>query len=314
MEMANKFELHYYLSDGSHQIDAFLRNKCEAEVLSILAEISKILEIDSSLVATASATGGFRELWGIAKGNAIEINVLLLIAQVILTVVPMVHVSEIEELEKKALKLQIEETELSIEKLKEEIKSPSGTQESVEDAAKILSRNLKIIKRKSNFYTALRGSENIERVGFSALDSDSSRVGEEKVVFRVDFGKYVLSNSKLKGDEAEVEIEIVSPVLKEGNYKWKGILNGKAISFDMNDLAFKEMVLHDKIPFQHGSTILCILRMERELDELGDIVITGYAVTTVLEKRDGDLLAETPQGRKHRHAKKYIEGQGNLFK
>lgn len=61
MEVANKFELHYYLNDESHQINAFLRNKCEAELLAIISEISAILDIEVELVATAVKEGGFRE-------------------------------------------------------------------------------------------------------------------------------------------------------------------------------------------------------------------------------------------------------------
>lgn len=313
MEVANKFELHYYLEFGSHQINAFLRNKCEAELLAIISEISAVLDIEAELVASAVERGGFREFWDVVKGNASAITVVLLIAQILITVTPLLHESKSEELEKELNRLKIEETKLNIERLRKEVQESAPTPETVEKAASHLSRNLKIIKRKSNFYAALSARHEVSKVGFSVLNSDFIKTSRERQVLRADFRKYILNSNKLKSEEIEAEVEIVSPVLKEGKYKWKGIYNDQLIGFDMLDLAFKDMVLLDNMPFRHGSSIICVLRIQRELDEVGDVKITGYAVTTVIEKTDGISSVETSQGKKYRHAKKYIEGQGNLF-
>lgn len=313
MEVANKFELHYYLNDESHQINAFLRNKCEAELLAIISEISAILDIEAELVATAAKEGGFREFWDVVKGNANAITVVLLVVQLMLTVAPMLHESEKEALEKELNRLQIEESKLNIKKLREEVKAAAPSPETIERTAQHLSNNLKIIKRKSNFYAALSKKQEVSKIGFSVLNANFVPQTDERQVERRDFRKYVLNSNKLRAEEVEAEIEIVSPVLKDGNYKWKGIYNNQPISFDMLDLAFKDMVLLDNIPFQHGSSIICILRIGRELDEVGDVKVTGYAVTTVIEKIDGSTSIETSQGKKYRHANKYIEGQGTLF-
>lgn len=313
MEVANKFELHYYLSDESHQINAFLRNKCEAELLAIISEISAILDVEAELVATAVKQGGFREFWDVIKGNAEAITIVLLVAQLIVTVAPMLYDSEKEDLEKELNRLQIEESKLNIQKLRKEVKESEASPEIVEKAAKHVSKNLKIIKRKSNFYTALSKKQEVTKVGFTVLSDDFVPQSDERQVDRSEFRKYVLNSNKLRAEEVEAEIEIVSPVLKEGKYKWKGIYDDQTIGFDMLDLAFKDMVLLDNIPFQHGSYIICILRISRELDEVGDVKVTGYSVTTVIEKIDGSSSLETSQGRKYRHAKKYMERQGTLF-
>lgn len=34
MSFGEKLELHYYLNNGSHSMDALVRNKCEAEILA----------------------------------------------------------------------------------------------------------------------------------------------------------------------------------------------------------------------------------------------------------------------------------------
>ena len=81
----------------------------------------------------------------------------------------------------------------------------------------------------------------------------------------------------------------------------------------MQDSAFRDAVLLENISFQHGTKIVCVLVMHRELDEIGEIKITDYAVTTVIEKVDGDHAIETIQGKEYRHAKKLAKSQGNLF-
>jgi len=107
-------------------------------------------------------------------------------------------------------------------------------------------------------------------------------------------------------------IEIISPVLKEGRYRWKGMYKEKSISFEMQDAAFRDSVLLENIPFQHGTSIECVLVINRELDEEKKKKITGHAVITVIKKVDGDVTMETPQGEKYRYAKKLAESQGEL--
>jgi hypothetical protein len=34
-----KVELHYYLKGSSHQMDAFVRHKCEGEILKLIGQI-----------------------------------------------------------------------------------------------------------------------------------------------------------------------------------------------------------------------------------------------------------------------------------
>lgn len=313
MEIANKLELHYYFSDPSHEIDAVVRNKCEAEILAIISEIASVLDIDANLVAEAVKEGGVRDFWKILGENIGPITVVLLVAQLLITATPILLDSEKEELEKELHRLQIEETKLNIEKLRKEVKESTPNDETARKAANHLSKNLKIIKRKSNFYSVLNTYPKVSNVGLSVLKPDSSPLNEEKSIARSDFRKFILGSNKLKAEEVEAEIEIVSPVLKEGRFKWKGFYNGLPISFEMLDTAFKDAVLLDNIPFRHGSKIICALRIDRELDEVGDVKITGYAATTVIEKIDSDATYETLQGKKYRHGKKFMEDQHNLF-
>ncbi|MDW1507492.1 hypothetical protein R7D97_25215 [Vibrio sp. Vb5031] len=81
----------------------------------------------------------------------------------------------------------------------------------------------------------------------------------------------------------------------------------------MLDAQFKEDVLLEKVSFKHGSSINCVLRINRELDEVGEIKVTGYAVSTVIEVSDGIEVNKTKQGNQYLHARKLTRSQGDLF-
>jgi hypothetical protein len=81
----------------------------------------------------------------------------------------------------------------------------------------------------------------------------------------------------------------------------------------MTDAEFKNAVLLEQVAFQHGSCISCVLHVHRKFDEIGEVEIIGYSVVTVIEKTDGGQTHETPQGKKHRAHKKFIQDQRGLF-
>ena len=84
----------------------------------------------------------------------------------------------------------------------------------------------------------------------------------------------------------------------------------------MADTEFKNDVLSKKVSFQHGTVIQCVLKICRELDETGEIVvkvINGYTVNTVISKNDDEKITETSQGRRYKLSKKFVEGQEELF-
>lgn len=313
MRNANKLELHYYFGDESHEIDALVRNKCEAELLGIILEAAALLEIDATLIKDAYREGGFRDIWKALGNNQSQITILLLVIQIIISAVPLFS-SESKDLELEERRLSIEEKKLNIEKLKQEIEKGENEKEALDRAAAAVGSNLKIIKRKSNFYSQVEEYRKVDKIGIAVLDEKRRPIKDESSVPRSDFRKYILGTNRLRSEEDDAAvIEIISPVLKEGRYKWKGVYNQSPISFEMQDSAFRDAVLLENIPFQHGTRIVCVLVTYRELDEVGDVKITGYAVTTVLEKIDGDTVIETTQGKKYRHARKLADSQNDLF-
>ena len=111
----------------------------------------------------------------------------------------------------------------------------------------------------------------------------------------------------------DAKIEIISPVLKQGDYKWRGIYNGDPISFTMSDSDFKQDVMLKKVSFQNGSTIECVLTVARKLNEVGEVVPVNYTVGTVIEKVDGETRFQTVQGKRYKFHKKEMASQGFLF-
>lgn len=179
---------------------------------------------------------------------------------------------------------------------------------------RITSNSYKVITRRSNFYKCISGCDKVYKVGFSSVDAENRRVENEKTVESSDFRKFIVTSHELKPLEVKAaRIEIVSPVLKEGKAKWKGIYEGEHISFSMGDREFRSAVLSRQISFKNGSEIICVLLVHKKIDELGDIVTSGYSVDVVIENIDSGLSKETPQGKRYRHTQKLIDAQNDLF-
>lgn len=313
MESAEKLELHYYFDNKSHAMNAFVRNKCEAEVLAIFQEIASTLGIRLTVESVAYSEGGLKETWQFIGKNSNQFALLLAIIVFVFSRIPLSD-PEQDRLTKEATKLTIEEKRLSIEKLHRELQAGEVTKNTVESASTAIDGSLKVAVRKSNFYKNLIGYKRVTGIGLTPLTKDSIPTENEKFIGRSDFSKFILPTNKLPVLIIEdATIEIVAPVLKEGNYHWKGIYEGVPIGFSMIDEEFKNTVLSEGVSFKHGTVIECVLNIHRKFDEIGDIVITGYSVATVIKKIDGPVSFETIQGKRHLARKKFAEDQIDLF-
>ena len=188
------------------------------------------------------------------------------------------------------------------------------SQISIENATITINNTYKIIKRKSNFYSNLNSYSKVTQLSTSILSNDNLPIGKEILVNREEFDKFILHSDELKPDiEDNAQIEIISPVLKKGNYKWKGIYNGEIISFRMKDKSFKESVIREGVSFKNGTCIDCILEISKELNEFGDIIETDYLVKTVIRKHDEEISELTPQGKLYLAKKQSDKQQLKLF-
>lgn len=306
-------ELHYYLRDQSHSMDAVVRNKCEAEILAAFTQIAQRLGVEVRLESTAYREGGLKEIWSFLGINNAQLTFLLAVIVLIFSRYPTSD-PEADSLNKEVLKLTIEEKKLNIQRLRREIEEKQPSADALSDAAKIVEGDLRVATRRSNFYRGLIGYEKVTAVGFTQIPEQQVTKPDERQVQRADFNKFIQLTDRLPVEVIdEATIEIVAPVLRDGNYQWKGQYDNQPISFAMLDEEFRSSVLLRKVSFQHGSTIKCVLNIHRKFDEVGDVKITGYSVSTVLAKVEDGEVEETTQGKRHRFSKKQAASQGKLF-
>ncbi|HGF7203197.1 MULTISPECIES: hypothetical protein [Vibrio] len=310
---STKLQMHYYLENGSHSMDAIARNKCESEVLAIVQEIATVLNTQIVIEAEAWKEGGLRDIWAFTNANAAVISVIVSIAGIVISRIPTTD-PELEQLQKEDLKLSILERRINLAKLQKEVEEDKVTQDTVEKVASLVDTNYKVVTRKSNFYKQLNNTPKITKVGINGLDKEGEEAFKEAMVQRSDFKRFILHSNTLPVQiEDNAVIEIISPVLRNGRHKWKGIYKGESISFSMNDQDFKRDVLSEQISFTHGAAIKCVLHIHRKLDEVGDVVVTGYSVDTVIENGQESVFQETMQGKKYRHQKALKDAQQDLF-
>lgn len=310
-DSANKIELHYYFSDSSHSMSALIRNKCEMNLLGILKEISSVLNARLLVETEALTEGGLKERF-VLRGKS---ELLRSFAAAMFHYVMPLEV----DIEKTVSEENKQETKLMMEQLRRELRENEKDREvevDMANAASLFRNNLKIIKLKSNFYRQISNSEKVTKLSIQLVDSESNYVGKANTVSRKKFNTYMLVADTLKPetDEAAV-IEIISPVLKSGSYKWKGVYeqSGKTISFSMKDNDFKNDVIRQSIPFKNGTRIQCVLESTRKMSEFGEVVVTGYSVLTVTNKQDDKVVVETQQGKAVRKKKEVELTQLDLF-
>lgn len=323
LQNVNQIELHYFFNDNSHTLDAFTRNKCEAEFLFIVKEVLTTLDIEIDIESIVPQEGGFKEIWEFLGKNSSQMTNIGILSSIAIPII--LHIlsqepkqdKELINLQKEDFKLSIEERKLRIKKLKEENQQAETiSKEEIIPIVNLFENNFKIIKHRSNFYEYILKLEKIEKITTSTM-YNYKIVNEFKTVEKKDFSKYIVLKNDLPLELIEdAEIEIISPILKQGNFKWKGIYNNEQIDFYMTDKEFKKSVFDGKVSFSSGFNIKCILEIKSVLDEVGNIKIKNYSVSTVIAELifDNNKTTEknTTQGKNYLNKKKEL-AQPDLF-
>ena len=295
-----KLELHYYLSDESHSMDAFVKNKAEAELLKVFKEISDLLELDLSFEIEALTEGGIKEFIKILKKKKTKKQIAKILAVIgvifsgVLTNIISDQFTKNPELEKS----QLEESQLNIKKLKRDLEKEDISEEEstliIENLTLIISNTDKIKFHRSNFYSNLLKENKIEQISTTELDENNNPLSEEKKVSRENFNKFIVHKVKIDSEFIEdANIEIVSPVLKKGKMKWRGYYDSKPISFNLLDSDFRNSVLNREVSFQNGTSIKCLLEFEKEMDDEGNIKTTEINVFDVSNIFEGETTIIT---------------------
>lgn len=313
IRQATKIELHYFLRDETHTMNAFTRNECEKELLTIFKEVIQSLDIDIDVESEAFKEGGLKEIWKFLGKNGVQITLVLTVFGLILSRIPIEN--------KELVKLQIENLELDnelkrqeLKKIKNVVKSEEElTNEVLERVLEILDKDYKIVWHKSNFYKKLNFYPKVTKLTTQRLNEQNEPVEDERTVDRSQFGNFILRSDRFPPNiDEEAVIDIISPVLKKGNFNWKGFYKGDIINFEMNDPTFKSSVLNKEIEFINGTAIKCILQQNRKIDETGIVKVVQNKVLTVIEIITGDIYIATEQGKKYKRLKDHKKDQLKL--
>ena len=298
MQAPAKLELHYFLRDKSHSMDAFVKNKCDTELLAIANELISELNLDISIETEALKIGSVKDFWQATKGKKEDIALFFSVMTFLITIPSAINSFP----DKELIELQKKESKLSIETMKRNAKE---AKKNTEDLELLINNNYKIDARKSNFYKQLAKYPKVTQIGVSQLSKENRIIGEEKVIKRLQFKGFILQTNKLETIVDEnARIEITGPILDAGKSKWKGLYEGETITFNMKDQSFKQSVLSRKTSFSNGSYVICILEIEQEIDDIGEIKKPIYNVKTVLDEGDQYEKNETKSGKKYRYETK----------
>lgn len=295
----NTLEIHYNFKGFDHTMDALVHNRCEYEVIGILQEISRILGSEVTIETEPLGVGGLRKWLSVAKKQ--EDKNATITVTIITAIVFLFLITPATELLEQLVERQFEDKELielTKEKLRLEIEKLKGEKNSLLNE---LDTNLTIKKKKSNFYQHLEKYHKVDNVSFTTLDESKKYDTKEITIKRNEFKSFILITDLIKPmEDQNAIIEIISPVLKKGQYKWNGIYEGNSIKFSMKSDEFNSLVQSGQVEFKNGSSIECHLIINRKVNSEGMVIITSYEALRVNKYFENENPIETKEGRSYR--------------
>ncbi len=300
VRFGNKLELRYHFSERSNRVDALMRHRCEREVLNILRALAELLGVRMTIYTEPTENEvDYKERWAIAGGSAHAISIVInlfmqMMSKPTLTIGGQMATEYNEEVEARLQK--------SVALFRRDLKLKKREALIPCDLIGLLCASPRYKKYKSNFYEVLKGFPKVSKITMRELnEKNRSRSGVLEIK-RERFDLFILRGGDLPTlKDTKATIEIISPVLKDGKYRWKGIYNkgGDIIDFYMRDEDFKQQMFEEKITFSSGMCIDCVLEIERRLSDSGEAIPVSYTVTTVVRTRVGKMEILTPQGKRH---------------
>lgn len=266
-ENKHKFQIHYYFNDDSHAMNAFVRNQAEKHLLEAVKRVGELLQSELILETEARDEGGLIEYLAIGFGaSGAALHYLAPFINDVIT-----HYFT-KDADSDALDKKIKEETLrglQLDNAKKEEELDEYLVAALEDK--------QVIRHVSNYYKKIDAYEKVIKIGFI----DPENEADEHVVERRSFKNFILEDNTTVAEDDEAIIEIISPVLKEGKFNWRGRYFGEKIDFSMGDYAFKKEVIDGKHTFSNGSSIYCNLEIKITFDDFGDEKRRNYSVRKV---------------------------------
>lgn len=285
--LSQRFQVHYYFDDDSHSMNAFVRNRAEKDLLEAVKRILELTDTASEIETEAFSEGGLIETLNLIVPSLSAVAIFLS---------PAINEILKHHFTKNKTDDAIKEETLKGLQLDNDLKELEYTNM----LAKALEDKL-VKKHVSNYYSRIIGYEKVEKIGFKNLSIKS----DEIVVIRSRFKDFILVDDKTVTEDDDAEIEIISPVLKEGTFNWRGSYKDQRIDFSMGDAKFKNEVIHGQHQFANGFVMNCLLQVTTTFDEFGDEKRRSYSVRKVYAIKESGSLNYTlrPLGYKKKEEK-----------
>lgn len=294
-QIKNYVELHYYLEQHGHAMDAKNLNQSEAEVLKIIDNVSKQLNLKLQTNSLPKKEGGLESFFEfitksenaqmvLAVGTPMAIFFGKIISKVLSDVISdkIKTDKESEDLKKENLRLRNEKIKKEISEIgKEKIESPELNQ-LLNELAINLSEANKVKIAKSNLYRNLKSESKVIKFSTRVVNSDLEPLSKENTVPRKDFDKFIIDEAEIEPNyENDIEIPVVAPILKNSRTYWQGIIKGQQKGFAMKDKKFQRAVVQRKFSFENGSVLVCDLETKLSMDSEGEIKEKSYAAYNI---------------------------------
>ena len=299
-------KLHYNLDkEGSHLMDANIHNKCEANIIEAINHLADIFDEDISLDVSALNEGGLIDTLKITLKNSTVNSVILILVGALINhfISPSTSLDETQKLLNRAEVIQ-------------KIKEGNYTEA---DIKYIISGDAKLLSSKSKYYKELDKEARVTSVSCTTFGENCPSEAEiSNKIDKRDFHKQVINNTT----KSDVQIYygttvlVISPVLsKESKAKWKGIFNGKDVSFKIEDNEFLKQVYNKEVGFTTGTSLKCDVKVTTKTmyDMCGNVSSssTEIFISNIMSWYDDETFQYKTKRYKR---KKIIDSQLPLFK
>lgn len=251
------------------------------------------MEISIHLETEPTEEGGFKETWKFLGKNSIQITLIISVAATLLSRFP-VENEKLTELQIENLKLDNEIKRKELEKLNIELlqEHQDLTDEKLKDSINLVVKNYKISWRKSNLYRKLNNYAKIDSIEIQRF-KNKIPVGPPRKVLKDSFQKFILKSDDLPNLETEnAIIDVISPAIKSGKFRWKGFYNNEIINFEMNHYQFKTHVLRGNVHFSNTFSIKVDMTQIRKIDQEGNVKVTNTIVNRVIATIENGIEEE----------------------
>lgn len=276
------FSLHYYLQEeGVHEMDAFVHNICERQILNMINYLSKQYGYDVKVDIEAKEEGGIKDTIKIIGGSA----AFLFLFQ---KVVEYMFNPDKNYLDNTKTRIEIAEKIRNSTFTEEEVEALVGEDEALKNFTSSYYKNLSKEVKVEKVETTLTNNDNVDDCVTFTVNKNNF---QDKVV-KSDIQKNVTTITA-------TTLHVGSPILINGlPDKWKGRFNGENILFTINDNEFLDQVYNREVQFESGTSLTCDIEITEHI-KAERVTKRTFVVTYVRSWSDGNHY--------QRNTKRYVK-------